>query len=517
MPTSLVSTGVQFPDSTIQTTAASGSPYIQSLRTYDSSLSFAGNLYSSASDGNIKIQCVQLTATTELVFFYGSGGTGIYAAVWNDTTKTFGATTLINSADIGPSGGLGTSQDNFASIQVSSNTVLACWLLNNLATLTAVVITVSGTTISVGTPTTVSSSVGYFIVGGFNNGYNRLQQCGSSYVLSVWDTAIIYFRAMTVSGTTVTIGSQLSYNDAVLQGPPLALAMSSSVFGVAYIRNDQNPVYRIFSVSGTTLTSAGGGFAPGGTAAASGGTYAGGVLSTGRMIFCYRRASEARAVIFDQAGNANSAAFSPILSTSNTTAQVIGDRLFVCGGSNDSVVIQDNAGTPSVGSSFSTGTEGSRVITFFDGTNVYLGRSFNGPNPVFVYSTSGTTATLNAVYPSAIITSNTTGAFTASMPAYNLVYANLEYSGNNYSYGNIYNSARTKVAAIGNTGAICNTGLSIPSVTTGSVAVYSNSGLAGSTQFYTRSAINSAAGFVAAFYGAAPNFRNIGIKRVELT
>jgi hypothetical protein len=169
--------------------------------------------------------------TDRLLFTYGSGTTSLYAQIYNETTQTWGTPTLVRA----------TAGNHIAAI-TGANQALVC--SNNSTAFQAVVLTFSGTSITVGTATSATSS------GGITQ-YYSLFSVGSSWVVTYYPTLACV--AMTISGTTVTIGSEIfpTGTSATYVQP---VAVSSTVFFVVSLINVTTIYVEGYSVSGTTIT-----------------------------------------------------------------------------------------------------------------------------------------------------------------------------------------------------------------------------------------------------------------------
>ena len=191
---------------------------------YDSTL--AGAAYT------IK-QVIAIDSTRELLLF--SQAANLYGVVYNSSTQTFGSSTLITS----------TYGYNSIGILSATNQILLVGN-NNSTTLGAAVLTISGTTITVGSFTTQSISAWNTASG------NNLIAVGTSWLLSFATATTNHIVAMTISGTTVTTSSQTTltgscsniYLTAINSSTVLAVTLSvtSSITACPY------------TISGTTIT-----------------------------------------------------------------------------------------------------------------------------------------------------------------------------------------------------------------------------------------------------------------------
>jgi hypothetical protein len=165
------------------------------------------------------------------------GGTDCYAIVYDASTQTWGSATLVR-ASLGSGGA-------FVGVLSATNQVL---VVSNDGTtgMEAVTLTISSTTVTVNTGTKATATLG-----GTWNAYGQLVAVGSAWVVSYTHTSTGYLRAITVSGTTPTIGAQKT--PTVASASPLMLFVSGSV--VRTIGAQAGNFYcEPFTLSGTTLT-----------------------------------------------------------------------------------------------------------------------------------------------------------------------------------------------------------------------------------------------------------------------
>lgn len=544
MPTSLVSTGVQFPDSTTQTTAlpapgtagnvltstgsawassaASGGGLYQSPTVYDRQVTFASDLWGTAANGSVRIQAIQLTATTELLLFYGNTGTGIYAVVWDDTAKVFGSSVLVRSVDMGNVANI----DNVAAIQVTTNTVLVCSCSPSSLTLGTVVLTVSGTTVTVGTEVTASTTVfpAFLNSGssGFRVGFGRLIQTGSSYVLIYADTngtTKIAARAITVSGTTPTVGSEVTIRFISSSGTIAAVNMTSGVIAVTYAEGS-SLYFGVLNVSGTTVTVGTQNTLASGSLTVGAGPIGLGMLSTGRAIIAYRLSSGGRVAIMNTSGAVSTLSTSQNFSSGfqANTAQIIDDKVILVS-ENTAFLFRDNAGTPVEDNKVDVIASAPR-IGFFDGTNVYVAGSGNTGNPMLVLSVSGTALSFTALYAAPVYFSNVSGSYNWFSGRYSVEYSGLDYAGTAATVGTFWTSANTKVMNVPfSDNPLYVAGLSIPSLTNGAIVPYENPTINTGSISATRSALSNAAGYCIGFNSGQANYvsrRRLQVRRFQI-
>lgn len=175
-----------------------------------------------------------LVLDTNRTFFTLSTSTALYGQIFNSSTNSWGAITLIRTAAV---------TSNNSIILTATDTILC---VSDAATAReAVVLSISGTTITVNTAATATVTTG--------QNHNNFIAIGSAYVLySVISGTAGYVTAFTVSGTTVTIGTALSLGGSTTGGD--IFAVSSTVgLAVVYI-NATSMRAEPFSISGVTIT-----------------------------------------------------------------------------------------------------------------------------------------------------------------------------------------------------------------------------------------------------------------------
>jgi hypothetical protein len=230
-------------------TASSPGPYKNDIVYSDAAVTFSSAISSTTtSTGYLGVVCVQITATTELVLIWGNAS--CHAVVWDNTTKTFGTPALVRTAVFA------TAQD-VAGTLISSTSVLVNTLPGSGTALQTVVLSISGSTITVNTPvsTTLAGNALFINTTNIGNGANRCQAVGSSFVLSYIRT-YPSLRAITVSGTVPTIGAELLLSGtttSMTNATMTTYVYSSSV--VVQIGSSATLVYATgIGVSGSTLT-----------------------------------------------------------------------------------------------------------------------------------------------------------------------------------------------------------------------------------------------------------------------
>lgn len=190
---------------------------------------------------------VELSTNKFLITWYGPGTNYVYGVVYDVPTATFGSVTQLTA----------TTMAHYVSTVTTSDNFLIAFCSGGLSVYVRAG-SVSGTTITLGTAVTATGS---YTLGQSFLGW---QTFGSTYVVAyVSNGPYIAFSAVTVSGTTVTIGTSAGYNSYLLYGLnsqlyyPRYWRVSSTVGAVAFASGNPYAVVIGFSVSGTTVTISG--------------------------------------------------------------------------------------------------------------------------------------------------------------------------------------------------------------------------------------------------------------------
>lgn len=375
-------------------------------------------------------QSVTLTATTELLLIYGDSS--LHAVVWDNTAKTFGSPVLVRTANL-------SSQNRVTAIAISSTAVLVCSLPSGTA-LQTVVLSVSGSTITVNTPVSTTLAAASELSFGAPG---RLLQFGTSYVLSYYTTAdgLPKFRAITVSGTTPTVGTQLAVAAGSSSNYHLQFAYTSSV--LLHISGDGTTLYAVpISVSGTTLTQG-----TQATRATNALNIVGCLLSTGRVAIAHGSSSTTGVIVSVAGTTATLSTGVSLLSgfIQSGNAQAIGDTVFflindVPNGYFAINRLRDNAGTAVAGTALTT--YNNSVLCGYNATSVFVG--FNSGTSTAgsfaVYGSSGNNAVVTAQFPSTLLSYSSEGG----SPQPKIAYSNASSTG---PYANIENQLILRTTA----------------------------------------------------------------------
>jgi hypothetical protein len=367
---------------------------------------------------------VQLTSTTELLLLWGTSS--CHAVIWNDTTRAFGTPALVRTASF-------VGSQDVGAVTVSSTSVLVTSLPAAGTALQTVVLSISDSTITVGTPvsTTLALASSLNNSTNVNNGYGRIVTAGSSYVLSYYNTGTAKpcFRAITVSGTTPTVGAELTFtagNDATKY---TTYVYSSTV--LVHVSIGATLVYAVpISVSGSTLTQ--------GTqvtsAVGNSSYFNSGVFSSGRIGLTYGNTGYTAllgAVVSITGTTASISTVSLFTSVNAPNMQFIGNQAIVCVTGVTSAatfinVLTDNAGTAVAGTglqSIFAGAVAGQMISPDSTTGVYIAYNSSTNRYIVKYTLSGNSVVQSFTFPQI-----NTSAATVPYASYSTVYANIENS-----------------------------------------------------------------------------------------
>jgi hypothetical protein len=346
--------------------------------TFTTSTSIGTSFYGSIS--------VALTATTELLIVWGQASA--HAVVWNNTTRTFGTPTLVRTAAF-------TNANDISAIAISATSVLVCSCPTGSTSLQVVVLSISGSTITVNTAVNKTLTDIYIIQQSSANNAKNLQLVGTTYILQYGGSTYPQTNnslGITVSGTTPTIGSEFINSNGYYVS--MNFVISSTLFVNLAIDIYQTTIYVTpVSVSGTTLTQ--------GTVATVTTTnpiLQAGLLSTGRIAFTYRTSGGVAGSIVSISGTTATVSSVNVCTLGQYQMQIFGAQAMVL-----SVlpgyainVLTDNSGTAVAGTQLTNpfgsvswnmvGVDSTKVWVQYQNTttllNYYLTYSISGNNPV---------------------------------------------------------------------------------------------------------------------------------------
>ena len=323
--------------------------------------------------------CVDLGSNQEFLLSNGPSNANLYGVVYNRSTNTFGSVTLIRTATIG--------SGRYTAVLSAANQVLVVSCPTGAATFEAVTLSISGTTITVNTAATATLSAN---ISAFANGCGLIA-VGSSFVTSYTvATPAAEIRALSVSGTTVTIGSA-----SVLDGEsvPLQIAVSASVV-LCTSCNASNFYTKPYTVSGSTL-SAGTGTTTTATNAAS---YPVKLAALGTRFYAGFKngSSPLLGGVVTVSGTTSTISVVTVLASANTFSDAIiigSNKVLILGGdaTNNANILTDTAGTASAGTTITLSANTYRVCAYASGTDVYVfdGTASGIPYAVLTVSCSG--------------------------------------------------------------------------------------------------------------------------------
>ena len=391
-----------------------------------------------STSSGFSMQSVSLDGTSELMILHGSSST--HAVVWNSSTNTFGTPVLVRTATL-------TSRATIALAKISSTSVLVCSLPSTDTALETVVLTISGSAVTVGTALATTLAATCTMV----TANTRLVTVGSSYVLNYYTTAdnLPKFRAITVSGTTPSIGSQLAYAGGTINSQHHSYAQSSSIL-LHFSVTDAAFVYVYpISVSGTTLT---GGTQATAAITSSAGTIVTGALSNSRFALMYRVGGGGTGAVVSVAGAIATISSAATLLTVGTwlpSMQIFSNQAFILSGSSatDQIsVLTDTAGVASVGTGVTTNTA-SNIVGYLSTSKIFLASTTAGNSTYYQYGISSGAAVLEKTFQN--ITNVTTTDITASLGTYGYTrpLSGLPQSASNNSIGLRTSAGKTAPAS----------------------------------------------------------------------
>lgn len=324
---------------------------------------------------------VALDSSREMLIGEGSSS-WMYAVVYNRATNTFGSPTLVRSVSIAG------STRPVSAVLADTDKVLVT--SHPTTALEAVILSVSGTTITVNTAATATLT-------GVITGANGcgLIAVGSAFSLCYSNSVPQAFaRVLTVSGTTVTIGAQTTLNGK--EGPLQVAASSTVVLVASYDTAAVNIYFTPYTISGSTLTA---------------GTQA--TISSSGILSCLTPLGTRWAAVFDNGAGTRRGAVLSLASTTITAsaadlfsgayvdAIVVGsNKLLVLNtsSSNNANILTDTAGTASAGTAITVSASATtRSCLYASGTNVMCA-SLESPLRLQLVNCSGASPVVTQSY-----------------------------------------------------------------------------------------------------------------------
>lgn len=326
----------------------------------------SGNVtFASAPNNGKAYVALAMGSQYELVLVHGASS--LHAVVWDKTAKVYGSPALIRTAAL-------SADTNVKAVALSATQAVVCSCPTTTA-FEAVCLTISGTTITVGTAATET-------LAGNLVGLNDIQLIGTSVVVGYQRaTSVAGIRALSVSGSTVTIGAE-----SALSGTSTAyLHVVSSSVVLTVSTNGTNVYAKPYTASGSTLTA--------GTEASTAGSLIvnTAVLTTGRWFVTYTNTTGYAAIISVSGTTATLSAVSVLSAAIGSAWPVTGGKVLCVNGSNANV-LTDSAGTAVAGTAVavsgnSIGTSGTTVgytntAIYGVGYGVAEKLTYNGNNPL---------------------------------------------------------------------------------------------------------------------------------------
>jgi hypothetical protein len=293
------------------------------------------------------LNTVSLDSTRTL--FLVSGDTCLQSFVYDSSTKTFGSPQLVRTANIG---------SLVKAVLVTTNKVLVVTGETSVAAINANVLTITGTSVSVGATNTTSLA----------NAIGQLSTpilVGSSVVVGYTrpTSNVNALRAYTISGTTNSTGSETVLTGSETSLPPSLLYFTTSVMAViSFISAGSAPALQVFTASSTTLTLGGNASLP---LTGSPGAYLVRPLSTGRYAFVSYNSSTVYGSIISLSGTTPTSSTVTLMSGGALPAvTTVSNQLVAVSSTTYTTtlnVLTDNTGTGVAGTSVSVMHEASAI------------------------------------------------------------------------------------------------------------------------------------------------------------
>jgi hypothetical protein len=306
-------------------------------------------------------QCVDIGSGRELLMGRGALPYYLYAVVYDKANNGFGPVTLVRAANF-----VGNT-NCFKAISAGIDKVLVISCPSGSTAFEAVVLSTSGTNIAVGTVATATLSAN---ISTFADGCGLIA-VGSSFVCSYTvATPAAQIRALSISGTTVTIGSAT-----VLAGSVYGLIQASGSIVIAMsATNGANVVYAPYTVSGSTLSA--------GTAATVTTTCNSSIaakfapLGT-RWFSNFYGATNTNGVIVSLSGTVVTVSTVVVFTVSGGMADaiIVGSNkvlMLEAQGTNNANILTDTAGTASAGTAITLSSQTTRACLYVSGTDVFV-------------------------------------------------------------------------------------------------------------------------------------------------
>lgn len=364
------------------------------------------------------------------------GGASCYAIIYDASTQTWGSATLVR-ASVGSGAFLGVLSATNQVLVVSNDSTTA---------MEAVTLTIATNTVTVNTGTKGTATLG-----GNWASFGQLIAVGSSWVVSYSRASTTpAIRAITVSGTTPTIGGEQTIAGVAQDGAPKLFASGSVVRTVTVVSG--NVQATPFTVSGSTLTL-------GSAVLVTGAAPVRAFLNGNGNIVCQYLNTTLFATIFKLTGTVE-AASSVSVGTATTNISTYNDigvisaskTLFTGVGSGATWyanILTDTNGTATAGTEISGILEGNATpgIPVFNvtGTNAYVAAATTTHSTVLTLNCSGTSPTLTSLVSVQGGNTSSGASFLLSSDKYGVKHQRQLYAGTcattvgNYSDGTVVN------------------------------------------------------------------------------
>jgi len=298
--------------------------------------------------------CIDIGSNREVLVGSDGATDGVYALVYDRSTNVFGAPTLVRNANV---------YNRQASVLAGSDKVLVV-SCNASTGFEAVVLSISGTTITVNTAATATLSAN---ISSFADGCGLIA-VGSSFVTSYTvATPAAQIRALSISGTTVTIGSAT-----VLDGTAGGLIVASSDKVIAVSTATTHLYTKPYTVSGSTLSAGTGTDTSGGTMTLK--KFA--ALGTRWYVGYVESAADMPAAVLSLSGTTTTISVARLgTGTGDYSADAIiigSNKVLVLSSqsSNNANILTDTGGTASAGTAITLDGQTTKSCLYVSGTDV---------------------------------------------------------------------------------------------------------------------------------------------------
>ncbi len=303
--------------------------------------------------------CLDIGSNRELLIGV-NGSSQPTGVIYNRSTNTFGSVTVLRAANVGT---------NYAACVVSTDVVLLVSCTSTTA-FEAVVLSLSGTTITPNTAATATLSANFNTTAAVFNANGLVSAvAGTSFVCSyIVDTPACQIRAISVSGTTPTIGTAEVLTGtagiSTVVAPGGIVICASSATTHAYTKP--------YTITGSSIAAGTGTDTNAGSTtikrfAALGSNWFLGIQDGTNGIKCG---------VVSLSGTTSSVSFAVMTTDTGNNfldAIVVGSNkvLYVHGTTSDNAnIMTDTAGTAGAGTAITVGTQSARVCLYASGTDV---------------------------------------------------------------------------------------------------------------------------------------------------